>query len=612
MNKINSILYGVALMLTAACTLSGCSTADVEEGTDISRTVKINIGNFPTFASENGSSQTRSSGIGTFDTGKTAWADNDVILLRITDGNNNVATTTATYNNGSWTLAANTLYSTTAKVNVEAFYAPNYSWSGNALTLKDGKTAGQDEYLTYTGTDVDAKSITISTLSRNYARLRIVSSPGITIKFTCAGFTPVGSTAKGLTDVSLTTDAKGNAYLYGSWEASSMAATMKRPNDNTDYSLVSKTVALSAANKSYVISALPKYDMVGTGTQTDPYKIYYAAQLQDMGYAPVTGTEGNERIFDGQYIQLESDIDCSTIKSFIPIGGSFAYFAGNFDGQNHTISNLNLVNVGGLFGQAGEYNITQKATIKNVILHNPTVNCTGEGSYIYVGALVGYAKNADIYNCGVTVDDKTDKFFVSNNSGGSSTGGLVGYLLLGRIISCYANIPVTTTYATVNGTGGLVGVNNGTIIASYSLGNVTSTGGNTGGLVGSNDDNGVTSCTILSCYSAGAVSGTGTLGSIVGQNYSSTSVLYSVSTSSQGTDGVGSNSGTVTGCSGGVKAFADIRTKLLDTAAETKWTACIKYYSDLGFALPTEMSSKKLGELWSTTIIPRLKLSWEK
>jgi hypothetical protein len=102
---------------------------------------------------------------------------------------------------------------------------------------------------------------------------------------------------------------------------------------------------------------------------------------------------------------------------------------------------------------------------------------------------------------------------VNITGSGSSVGGLVGYNYAGNVIRCYSS-------GTVSGTGsvgGLVGYSNGSITSSHSAGAVSG-GSSVGGLVGWNEFGG----TVTQSYSTGAVSGTGQdscVGGLVGYNY---------------------------------------------------------------------------------------------
>ncbi len=106
---------------------------------------------------------------------------------------------------------------------------------------------------------------------------------------------------------------------------------------------------------------------------------------------------------------------------------------------------------------------------------------------------------------------------VDVNGTGSHVGGLVG-LNDGIITSSYSVGSIVGNYSV----GGLVGVNGGVITSSYSAGSVSGVG-SIGGLVGDNESGGG----IISSYSTCSVSGDGTLGGLVGYNLSSITSCYS-------------------------------------------------------------------------------------
>jgi hypothetical protein len=111
-----------------------------------------------------------------------------------------------------------------------------------------------------------------------------------------------------------------------------------------------------------------------------------------------------------------------------------------------------------------------------------------------------------------------------------AAGGLVG-INNGSIISCY-NTGTITGYDLPDGLGGLVGHNSGSITMSYSTATIKN-GFGVGGLVGSNRGS------ITTSYSSGLVSGEWSVGGLVGDNYDGNiTTCYSMSTVS-GTEYVG-------------------------------------------------------------------------
>ena len=227
---------------------------------------------------------------------------------------------------------------------------------------------------------------------------------------------------------------------------------------------------------------------------------------------------------------LTADINL-TGKKWTPIGTALNNsYKGNFDGGNHTISELTVKGsdeYAGLFGYIGS-----GGTVKNVKLEN--VRITSDYQYAYVGGVAGNNDGA-IENCSVSGS-------VSGNSTYNSVGGVVGYQLGGSITGCSSS-------ATVQGTGSVGGVvgqtNSGaTLTACYSTENVTLESNNSdnnyaGGVVGSNSFS-----TLIACYATGNVTGTGTgtgsiyVGGVTGDNASGTlTACYHAAETVSGPDG---------------------------------------------------------------------------
>jgi hypothetical protein len=235
-------------MMAAAMPLTGCSTADLAEGGSSISSVQINVSSFPAFSGESRAPKTRV----TTEARKLAWAANDEILLKVTDDNNKISTATATYDGAAWKLGS-TLTSSTTTAKVEAYYAPNYEWVNNALTLKTGKTAGTDEMLSYQSeTSVDVISgISIAFAARKYCRLSIIADVGKTVTLTSTEFTANDDKTTAANGLTTTADANGNAYFYGTWTGN---AKLSPKVDNIEYT---KIVAnASVALKTYYMNGV--------------------------------------------------------------------------------------------------------------------------------------------------------------------------------------------------------------------------------------------------------------------------------------------------------------------------------------------------------------------
>lgn len=207
------IMLAVVTIVMASC------TSDIEETTATTgkNNVQLVVGEFPAF----GDSQTRT--IGTPDPGKTSWAVGDELLLVIDNTSYGSHSATFTYNGKSWELTSGELvYREGAPAYIpHVYYAPNYKWANTSLMLKKGKAAGTDEYIEGTARITgNGETITVSfaEATRKYSRLRIATLPNEQITVDTEDFTPAGSSdmeQKG--NYTLTSDEKGNAYLYGTF-----------------------------------------------------------------------------------------------------------------------------------------------------------------------------------------------------------------------------------------------------------------------------------------------------------------------------------------------------------------------------------------------------------
>lgn len=211
------IMLAVVTIVMASC------TSDIEETTATTgkSNVQLVVGEFPAF----GDSQTRA--IGTPDEGKTSWAEGDELLLEMTSKTLGTQYATFKYNGSSWELASGELSYKEDEVPTfpHVYYAPNYKWEAGTLVLKEGKVAGTDEYIEGEAVITpNGQGITVefSKATRNYSRLRIATMPNKPITVTIDRYTPAGSSdMKWDQNYALTSDEKGNAYLYGNFVTNS-------------------------------------------------------------------------------------------------------------------------------------------------------------------------------------------------------------------------------------------------------------------------------------------------------------------------------------------------------------------------------------------------------
>ena len=207
------IMLAVVTIVMASC------TSDIEETTATTgkSNVQLVVGEFPAF----GDTQTRA--IGTPDEGKTSWAEGDELLLEMTSKTFGTKYAAFKYNGSSWELASGELSYKEDEVPTfpHVYYAPNYKWEAGKLVLKEGKAAGTDEYIEGKANitpNGEAITVKFAEATRNYSRLRIATMPNKPITVSINKYTPAGSSdMKWDQNYALTSDEKGNAYLYGTF-----------------------------------------------------------------------------------------------------------------------------------------------------------------------------------------------------------------------------------------------------------------------------------------------------------------------------------------------------------------------------------------------------------
>lgn len=210
----------------------------------------------------------------------------------------------------------------------------------------------------------------------------------------------------------------------------------------------------------------PKFE-AGNGTETDPYIIAIAAQLDEV------------RNFPSACFELSKDIDLSSYLNSNSSGWTpIKDFTGKFDGKKHTIKGLwislsSIENVG-LFANIQGYSDNKRASVSNLFVNISKKGITGRNR---VGGICGNLSRGDIENCMVTGDIR----------GGTFVGGIVGY-----------------------------SSNNSNVISNISQcassGNIIANSGSVGGIFGSSSSY---YCIVENCYSIANVKGEGSYSSRV-------------------------------------------------------------------------------------------------
>ena len=370
----------------------------------------------------------------------------------------------------------------------------------------------------------------------------------------------------------------------------------------------------------------------GTGTAEDPYQIANGAQLAYLASSVNSGETYEEKNF-----VLTANIDLNGLP-WTPIANSFSdallggsdyrVFAGNFDGNGYTISNVSIgsettpfeSDVFGLFGAT-------EGKISNLNLD--TVSICGIAKIASIGAVVGFAgglvgySGGSIENCHVTgltmdmsapsnvyaaaywvgglvgaldgtqlINECSVSGSITEKAGKGSIGGLIGELgKAAKITYSRSNVTVNVKADSRGGAdvGGFIGKGNGktdaeTVIRNcYATGNVTGgayTGGFAGGLWGLN---------IKNCYASGNVSqAAAAMASFVGTDASDSAYYGSITNCF--------TTGSVTGSSPFQYAFAEQSS----ATKRSEITNCYFAVENLGIKNQNESATEKPQEEMKT------------
>ena len=196
--------------------------------------------------------------------------------------------------------------------------------------------------------------------------------------------------------------------------------------------------------------------------------------------ASVNGTIGlqtkagaTSKTFKGEKVVLANDIDLQG-KPWIPIGNGdsanrYEYlFGGTFDGQGHSIKNMNVdyTECAGLFGRICG------ATIKNV-----TIDGFNLKSDHYAGAIIGWAetgaKPITVENCKAlngTITVNVAEIEDGRHDLGDKAGAIVGYSHHGNYTNNEVNNVIIEGYRDL---GAIVGYGNNSVVTDNKIANVT-------------------------------------------------------------------------------------------------------------------------------------------
>lgn len=170
----------------------------------------------------------------------------------------------------------------------------------------------------------------------------------------------------------------------------------------------------------------------GTGTQDDPWII---ATVEDITTLAATVNDGT--YYEDAYFKQTADLDMTGVD-WEPIGYSDnddIYFCGNYDGDNHTISNITSSGKMDSQGQttAGIFGFVAEGSISNLHVRSAKLSAAGDDNYGHAGGLLGVAYEATVINCSVT-DSKIKSTATSNSN--NCAGGIAGYSAMSNFSKC--------------------------------------------------------------------------------------------------------------------------------------------------------------------------------
>lgn len=154
---------------------------------------------------------------------------------------------------------------------------------------------------------------------------------------------------------------------------------------------------------------------------------FYISTAQELAGVAYLVNNGYTK-FQNQSIILIDDIDLSG-NSWSVIGcDEYNYFAGDFDGNNHTIKGVNISSESGKHDY-GFWGYCVGASIRNLDLFGKLSvgKKSQEGTVGRVGGLVGYCKQSVISSCNCYMDVIATQSSTTSTSYNIYVGGLIGH-----------------------------------------------------------------------------------------------------------------------------------------------------------------------------------------
>lgn len=241
---------------------------------------------------------------------------------------------------------------------------------------------------------------------------------------------------------------------------------------------ISDTTLLLSGNSDYDIG------WYTDDPSADSFVITTAQELAGFGALVNSGVS-----FSGKTVTLANSVDLSAYTAWDPIGESYPFFQGTFDGGGNTISGLSVdstdLQFAGLFG----YTYTG-AALKDVNVAGSVEASLSSGGGLSVGGLVGCAVDTNISGCSSSADVTASQ---NAETFGNNTGGLVG-----AFCTYDSEASLTDSFAT------------GDVVSSSSICN-NAVFNQCGGLVGALKGYSATyKYSVESCYATGSVTGANT------------------------------------------------------------------------------------------------------
>lgn len=262
---------------------------------------------------------------------------------------------------------------------------------------------------------------------------------------------------------------------------------------------------------------------------------------------------------------LTRDIDLAGYN-WTPIGNNKAQYAGIFDGQDHRISNLVVINAAYASGAgAGLFGYGKNCTIQNLTVSGSITlsNSSASVAQACAGGVLGGGTSVTLTNVHSAVDITinrtkgnwaraggvfgggscnaiTNCSYTGTLNGYQYCAGIAGYLTAGTVSNCYNAGTINTgiTYAA----GIVASCAPANVIGCYNIGTITAGTSYAGGIVATES-----SGTLSNCFNVGVVSRTNYVGAIAGNvSKAEATLAHNYYLESTCASGIGATKGTHT------------------------------------------------------------------